>query len=242
VILKNFNLLAFLFRFTYNKNTISKGSIMKRLSTLLIIIGLIIFAIPIVGRVYTSHEQNRMYEEYLEQLETQADMAGVDLNAEIMDGGFSDEIVGTDPPALKQNKSIIGRISIPAIESDQLLLEGSSGYQLRWGAGHIPETAPPGAIGNCGIAGHRNYTFGSYFSRLDELIVGDAIIVTYLGTDYTYTVNEILVVLPDETSVLSQPNNEKRITLITCTPKGSNTHRLIVHGLIADAFIDPLSL
>ena len=130
-------------------------------------------------------------------------------------------------------EGIMGRINIPAISSDLLLIEGSSSKQLKWGAGHVTGTAMPGEAGNCAIAAHRNYTFGTYFSRLNELKVGDEIDIEYKGKPYKYRVTDSFVVDPDEVWVLGK-TEKPIITLITCHPRGSGTKRLIVRGELLD--------
>lgn len=201
--------------------------IMKKFSTLLIIAGIIIFMIPIAGRIYTDYRQGMMYKEYLAELEQSSSLLNDTFSEEVAsDGG----IETADSQKKSQAKDVLGRISIPAISSSQLLLEGSDSQHLRWGAGHVQGTAMPGETGNCSIAGHRNYTFGSYFSRLDELKTGDVINIEYGKSAFTYVVTESFVVTPDDISVLQSTDDSHIITLITCHPKGSNTQRLIVRG------------
>lgn len=82
-------------------------------------------------------------------------------------------------------------------------------------------------MGNCAIAGHRNYSFGLCFNRLNEVAVGDEITITTKEKDYIYTVTETKVVEPEEISVLDQ-TKDTRLTLITCTPIYIASHRLII--------------
>lgn len=197
---------------------------MKKLSTWLIIIGIIIICLPLAGKLYLHYEQQKLYEAYQSS-----------LSADIMDEEFIDGVPayeGEEPPENKEKQSIdgvIGKLEIPSISVDLLLLEGSSGRELRYGAGRVTSTSLPGQIGNCAIAGHRDYTFGTYFSRLDEVKNGDLITVDYQGTVYQYEVYDSFVVEPTEVSVL-EPTEQAVLTLITCTPRGKSTHRLIVRA------------
>lgn len=84
--------------------------------------------------------------------------------------------------------------------------------------------------GNFSVVGHRNSAFGEFFNRLDEVEVGDVIIVKCAGESYTYVVSERLVVEPEDTWVLD-PTPEASITLVTCTGKRFAT-RLIVRGVL----------
>ncbi|QHI71835.1 class D sortase [Aminipila terrae] len=208
---------------------------MKRFSLLLIIVGMIIFLIPIGGRLYMHYQQERMYQQYLQDLKDQNSALSQTFQTDIS----SNSAISSTASALTKEKKpvrkvedVIGRISIPAISSDQLLLEGSDSKHLKYGAGHVTGTPLPGEKGNCSIAGHRNYTFGSYFNRLGEVNPGDTISIQYNNGTYTYKVTDILIVKPDDVSVLVNTPDSATITLITCHPKGSNTHRLIVKGVL----------
>lgn len=196
---------------------------MKKLSTLLIIAGIIIISIPVIGKTYMHFTQQKMFEKYVMELG----------KYEVSEKVTTSEAIDVQEDSKKSPISdVIGKISIPSISSDQLLLEGSEAKQLKYGAGHIKGTVLPGEKGNCCIAGHRNYTFGTYFNRIDELKNGDIIEINYNNTVYKYKVYESVVVLPDDVSVLLGTDQESLVTLITCHPKGSNTHRLIVRGTL----------
>ena len=110
------------------------------------------------------------------------------------------------------------------------IVEGTTEANLSVGIGHIPGTAGLGKPGNSALAGHRNYTFGRFFSRLDELKKGDKVILVTKTDTYTYIVYDKLVVLPTNVSVLNYKEKDNIITLITCTPMNKSTHRLIVHA------------
>jgi sortase A len=206
---------------------------MKKISTWLIIAGVVIFLIPIVGAIYTNYQQDKLYEEYLNSQEMTESIAELDeafTESTSSSAVTSDAITSTAPAVAAYKPKVLGRIKIDSASINLLLVEGSSSKDLNWGAGHMTATPMPGQTGNCAIAGHRNYTFGSYFSRLGELQIGDSITVEYNGGTYTYKAYEILTVLPDDTSVLGQTKDHSILTLITCTPKGTNTHRLIIHA------------
>ncbi|HML38569.1 MAG TPA: class D sortase [Bacillota bacterium] len=209
---------------------------MKKFSTWLIVLGVIIILVPIVGAVYTNYQQDKLYEEYMNSQELENSIHDLDSafseNQTTPAAVASPEAVtpAAEKSAPAYKPTVIGRIKIPSADIDLLLVEGSTSKDLNWGAGHLTATPMPGEAGNCAIAGHRNYTFGSYFSRLGEVQIGDRITVEYNKNSYTYEAYEILTVLPDDTSVLAQPKDGAIVTLITCAPKGSNTHRLIIHG------------
>ncbi len=193
----------------------------KQLSTLLIIMGVVVCLIPFGGRLYTKYQEKQMYEQFLKDQEVIT--KGLEAADEAFNETAEPDTSGSDRPAA------IAHISISKIKCSLNVLEGSGTKELRWGAGHVTGTAAPGYLGNCCIAGHRNYTFGSYFSRLGEVEVGDNIKLEAGGKIFNYKVYDIDVVKPSDVSVLMQGTGEKAIlTLITCHPKGKNTQRLIV--------------
>ena len=130
--------------------------------------------------------------------------------------------------------NIMGILRIPSIDSEEPVKEGVTRSSLHAALGHEPETAYPGAMGNCVIAGHRNYTFGTYFNRLNEVKIGDMIYFDTRTETYAYQVSEIQVVEPDDLEILDDRGCEQ-LTLYTCTPLYIATHRLVV---IADRILE----
>ena len=120
----------------------------------------------------------------------------------------------------------VGRMEIPRIGVDHILVEGVSVEDLKRGPGHYPDTPLPGRSGNVGIAGHRT-TYGAPFYRLDELQIGDPVVVTTAEGRFEYEVSESLVVEPERVEVLDA-TPDARITLTTCEPRFSARQRLIV--------------
>ncbi|WP_246213191.1 class D sortase [Aminipila butyrica] len=181
-----------------------------------------------------SYQQDKMYQQYIAALEIENSALNETFEDTVTSGSsvIIPSSVESKPVSPRKIENVIGRISIPSISSDQLLLEGSSSKQLKYGAGHVTGTALPGDVGNCSIAGHRNYTFGSYFNRLDEVQVNDLITIQYNNATFTYIVTESFIVEPDDVSILASTPNLSTLTLITCHPKGSNEQRLIIKGIL----------
>ncbi len=119
-------------------------------------------------------------------------------------------------------------LRIPSIDSENPVREGVSRGVLADALGHEPETAYAGEMGNCVIAGHRNYTFGKYFNRLDEVELNDVIYVDTADKTYTYVVTDIQVVEPDQLEILEPIDGKETLTLYTCTPIYIATHRLVI--------------
>lgn len=123
-------------------------------------------------------------------------------------------------------------IRVPRIGLDAAVVEGTGLDQLAEGPGHYAGSALPGERGNTAIAGHRT-TYGHPFSRLDELRVGDHIILTTAAADYDYTVAEApRAVAPGDIGVIND-FGDSRLTLTTCNPKYSASQRLVVVGHLA---------
>lgn len=128
----------------------------------------------------------------------------------------------------------VGLIEIPKIGVDKAIVEGVGVEDLKKGPGHYPNTPLPGQPGNAAIAGHRT-TYGAPFNRLDELVPGDAILVTTSQGEFRYEVESSIVVKPTQSEVLN-PTADNRLTLTTCHPKYSAAQRLVVVGkLVTDS-------
>ena len=125
-----------------------------------------------------------------------------------------------------------GLLSIPAIELEMAVVQGADSVSLRAAAGWLPESAPIGEAGNCVIFGHRMYEYGRHFNRLDELEAGDSIVLyNALGECFTYEVTGKETVEPSKLMDSLAENNEGFcLTLVTCTPTGVGSHRLLVRA------------
>lgn len=137
----------------------------------------------------------------------------------------------------------IGIIRIPRLGANYgyAIVEGVSTDDLKKGPGHYPGTANPGGVGNFVISGHRT-TYLAPFNGLGDMGVGDAIVIETRDTYYTYRVTKTASVLPTDVNVVlpvpGQPRakpTQALITLTTCNPKYSASHRLIVSGLLESA-------
>ena len=132
-----------------------------------------------------------------------------------------------------------GTIRIPSIACELPLWEGAGAIELRYGAGRLPLSAVPGEKGNLVIFGHRMKRYGSIFNRLDEVKIGDSICVTRNDLSFVYTVDRIETVDPSLLSYYISLGNEegseeRRITLVTCTPTGVGSHRLLIIGHLSE--------
>lgn len=130
------------------------------------------------------------------------------------------------------SEGVIGLIRIPKVDVLLPIYEGTSEAVLQKGIGHLEESsAPSGGIGtHCLLAGHRGLPNAELFRRLGELKKGDLFSIEDKSNTYTYQVCNIRVVRPEETEGLGICKDRDLVSLITCTPYGINTHRLIVTG------------
>ena len=127
---------------------------------------------------------------------------------------------------------IIGYIEIPDIHCELPIYHGTDADALQVGVGHIEGFSLPvgGESTHCAISGHRGLPSAKLFSDLDKLTVGDRFILRVLDDTLTYEVDQIHTVLPGEMDELEIVEGEDYCTLVTCTPYGVNTHRLLVRG------------
>lgn len=234
------------------------------LPKVLIVLGVLIIISPLVGRYYTQLQEERLLDEWYnsvdavgseeqigisgnpeedyEQLqdafaaEGDADENDTSTQENAGQGGGSPSKESKTQKQLKSQK-VLGIIKIDKLDIKYPVVEGVKANNLRIGIGHIPGTSGPGKPGNCVLAGHRNYTFGRFFNRLDELKEGDMISISDKKAEYRYKINKKFVVKPDDLSVLKGVKDEKVLTLITCTPIYIASHRLIVQARLEETIL-----
>lgn len=133
---------------------------------------------------------------------------------------------------LNQANGIMGSIEIPKIDVDLPIYHGTENDVLSVGVGHIQGTSLPvgGENTHCVLSGHRGLPGSRLFTRLDEMKEGDLFFLSVMGETLAYKVYDIQVVDPDNTEVLEITVGKDDVSLVTCTPYGLNTHRLVVTG------------
>ena len=131
-----------------------------------------------------------------------------------------------------QNDGVMGYLDIPSIKETLAIYHGTDEDVLEKGIGHIEGTSlPVGGMGTHSVlAGHRGLPSAKLFTDLDQLEVGDIFFVHVLDRTMAYRVDQILIVEPDETEALRIEDDKDLVTLLTCTPYGVNTKRLLVRG------------
>lgn len=143
---------------------------------------------------------------------------------------------------------MMGYVEIPSIQCRLPICHGTDAAILESYVGHMPSSSLPvgGAGTHCVLTGHTGIPSAKLLTDLDKVGEGDRFTLTVLDRKLTYEVDQILVVKPNETEALRIVEGEDYCTLITCTPYGVNTHRLLVRGhrvsgaLPEEAAPDPL--
>ena len=127
---------------------------------------------------------------------------------------------------------MIGYVDIPAIDCSMPFYHGTDEAVLQVAAGHLEGTSlPVGGLGtHCAISGHRGLPSARLFTDLDKLKEGDLFTLRVLEESLTYEVDQILIVEPEDMEALAIDPTQDYCTLITCTPYGINSHRLLVRG------------
>lgn len=129
--------------------------------------------------------------------------------------------------------SIMGYIQIPKINVLLPILHGTESEVLDRGVGHVLGSSLPvgGASTHTVLSAHSGMASQRMFTDLEELVIGDVFYLKVLGETLAYQVDAVNTVLPHETELLQITKDMDACTLVTCTPYGVNTHRLLVHGV-----------
>ena len=127
---------------------------------------------------------------------------------------------------------VMGYIEIPEIDVSLPIYHGTEDTVLQMAVGHLEWTSLPvgGESTHCVLSGHRGLPSAKLFTNLDKLQTGDIFMLRVLDNVLTYEVDQILIVEPQETGALRIEEGKDYCTLVTCTPYGINTHRLLVRG------------
>ena len=131
---------------------------------------------------------------------------------------------------------MMGYITIPRIHVTIPMYHGTEEEVLQVAIGHLQNTSLPvgGESTHAVLSGHRGLPSKALFTDLDQVQIGDVFYLTVLNETLYYQVDQILTVLPNETDALAITKGEDHVTLVTCTPYGVNSHRLLVRGTRMD--------
>ena len=222
------------------------------------LIGLLIFLYPSIADYWNSFHQTRAIMSYSETVSKMSKEdyekeihEALNYNAELAKEGINWNMSDSDIEVYNDVLNFTGNGNMGYIKIDKIkvmlpIYHGMSESVLQTSIGHIEGTSfPVGAYSydyekgrvtdpsdgsHCVLSGHRGLPSAKLFSDLDKLVEGDTFNLNILGETYTYQVDQIRVVLPTDLSEIQIVEGKDYCTLVTCTPYGINTHRLLVRG------------
>jgi sortase A len=145
----------------------------------------------------------------------------------------ADDAARTDYLSQLADFDVMARVRVPSIGVDLPVLHGTSDDTLARGIGHLyGSSLPVGGPGTHAVlTGHSSFADATLFDKLPEVAVGDVVYIDVYGQTLAYRVDTTTVVLPDDLSTLTRTPGVDAVTLVTCTPRSINSHRLLVHAL-----------
>lgn len=220
------------------------NTIINILLVLILLAGLSLLLYPSVSDYWNSFHQSRAIVQYAEQVslldENQYEelwTSATDYNASLLERANSYILSDTQKEQYEEllNVSgigVMGYIEIPSIDCSLPIYHGTEESVLQTAIGHLEWTSLPvgGESTHCVLSGHRGLPSAKLFTNLDKLVEGDVFMLRILDEVLTYEVDQILIVEPQETAELQIVEGQDYCTLVTCTPYGINTHRLLVRG------------
>lgn len=214
---------------------------MRKLAVVVVLTGIVVMLYPFADRLVSSYQEQNLLAEWDAARDNKSNPSANDKHniSENLRTSYAqlNRIFSAMPGTVnRQNESsepgeMIGVIEIEKINLRLPILEGATLENMDVAAAHITGTAPfDAAAGNSAIAAHRSYTYGKQFNRLNDLEIGDQIVIETKDQTYSYTILKKSLVLPTDLSVLSGNQEKAIVTLITCHPMKNPTHRLIVQA------------
>ncbi|MCD7947804.1 MAG: class C sortase [Oscillospiraceae bacterium] len=212
---------------------------------LIFLVGLSVLLYPTISNLVNERNQSRVITDYRgevgnlreeEYAQILADAQAYNAAHKFNDFSVTEEEASADPvyqSLLSVNGSaVMGYLDIPKINVTLPVYHGAGETVLQTGIGHLPQTSlPVGGVGtHCVVSGHTGLPAAELLTDLDQLAAGDLFQVHVLNETLTYEVDQILVVEPAELGALAIDQEMDYMTLVTCTPYGVNSHRLLVRG------------
>lgn len=220
----------------------------RRLSTILFgvvfIAGLSLLLYPTVSDYWNSFHQSRAIASYVDAVDNTDEQkldemrkAAQAYNEKLLSKQDRYEMSDQDKAEYESlldvsGTGVMGYVEIPSIKVSLPIYHGTDNTILQIGVGHIEGSSLPvgGPSTHCAISGHRGLTSSKLFTDIDQMAEGDIFKLYILGETMTYEVDQIRIVLPDELNDLKIEEGQDYCTLITCTPYGVNSHRLLIRG------------
>ena len=230
---------------------------MKKKSSKIVIIliflaGLSLLLYPFIANQWNNHRQKQLIGNYESVISDKEAAGNIDYAAEmkkaeayndallpsILPDSFAVAEAQTEADSSYENSlniagdGMMGIVEIPKIAIKLPIYHGTGDEVLQKAAGHLEGSSLPigGESTHAVISAHRGLPSASLFTDLDQLEIGDHFLIHVLDETLCYEVDQILVVDPEDTSALAVEDGEDLVTLLTCTPYGVNTQRLMVRG------------
>ena len=220
----------------------------KDFSTIALIVvffvGVSVLLYPTVSDYWNSLHQSQAIATYADSVENMDEQdyeklwdAAVSYNQKLFQSGHGLGLKDEEKEEYNElldvsGTGIMSYIEIPKIKCSLPIYHGTDEGVLQIAVGHIEGSSLPvgGLNTHCVLSGHRGLPSAKLFSNLDKLEEGDIFMIRTLDQTLTYEVDQIRIVLPDEVDDLKVEEGKDLCTLVTCTPYGINTHRLLVRG------------
>ena len=221
-----------------------KGNFTTFILVLILLTGLSLLLYPSVSNYWNSLHQTKAIAKYAEDV--------VNLDNDTYDqlwqdaASYNQSLLTRSNPYLLSDEQkaeydrlldvsglgVMGYIEIPSIDCSLPIYHGTEESVLQIAVGHLEWSSLPvgGESTHCVLSGHRGLPSAKLFTNLDKLQAGDIFMLRVLDEVLTYEVDQILIVEPQETGALRIEEGKDYCTLVTCTPYGINTHRLLVRG------------
>ena len=221
-----------------------KKKIMIGVSILAFLLALVGTLYPMISDYWNTRHQSEVQVEYEKQMESMEDSeltaaleAANAYNAALRPVRYTKAAldaaaVGYDDLLNLYGNGIMAYVEIPKIHVNLPIYHGTTTEVLEKGIGHLTGSSLPiGGVGNHAVlTGHSGVAGQRLFSDLDQLEIGDVFFIHVLNQQLAYEVRAIDTVLPEDTKLLTSVDGKDKCTLVTCTPFGVNTHRLLVQG------------
>lgn len=220
--------------------------ILTAVVSLVLALGIALY--PMISSIYNEQHQSKIHTEFLQQVENTDDSKlqealqnarayNAALSGVVSDDAFSkDSLQGASEEYQSllnvTGRGIMGYVSVPKINVTLPIYHGTDSGTLERGIGHLLGTSLPvgGDSTHSVLTAHSGMASQRMFSDLPGLVEGDVFYLEILGDTLAYQVDQIKTVLPHDTTYLGIEAEQDLCTLVTCTPFGVNTHRLLVRG------------
>lgn len=227
-----------------------KNKITTVVLVLILIAGIGVMSYPMISNSLRDRKQDEILTEYNEEMANKPDeeIEEARKNAEEYNASLADTIIISDPfdpdsakPVDKnymqtlnlEKNGIMAYVEIPRLDIYEPVYHGTSDAVLAKGVGHLEGTSLPiGGIGTHSVmSGHTGLPDAEIFTKLESVKEGDLFLIHVLKETLAYRVDQIKIVEPENTNDLKMDPQNDYVTLVTCTPYGINSHRLLVRGV-----------